>query len=369
MSVRNRLEKKRTPRNWKNLERHPLSAEYGDLEGRAFDLLVESVKERGIVGNRPIMLFDGVIIDGWQLHRAILKLYTVGDAACHAEKYKPHYENLKLPKGMTAEQYVETLNDHRRHVTQEKAVQRVEERRQRVAAARRDGLSLRAIAEQESISKSQVERDLEEASGVPGGTPEIVTGSDGNTYQVDGHADAAAGEETVGGESGPSVVHPSAPAKGKRKANGPSGKGPRAQKPKVKGRDGKLYPARKGADAEPAAIPERLRPFLESAASYKETARLLRKAHASAKETEQSPAHRKTVEGKEHPRHSTTLLDMALYFENLAPLRPCPSCGDGEHEPSPDSEPCAACENKGFQNADDLAREAALEKAAEGVAT
>lgn len=48
--------------------------------------------------------------------------------------------------------------------------QRREERRDRIAAARADGQSLRAIAETEGISESQVRRDLE-SSGAPHGAP------------------------------------------------------------------------------------------------------------------------------------------------------------------------------------------------------
>ena len=62
----------------------------------------------------------------------------------------------------------ESLNDDRRHRTPEKRQERIE----RVKAARLAGSSIRTISETEKVSISQVQRDLEDASGVPGGTPE-----------------------------------------------------------------------------------------------------------------------------------------------------------------------------------------------------
>ena len=55
------------PRNWKQLLRHPLSADYEDLTGREWQLFVDGVRKYGILGNRAITLYEGKIIDGWQL--------------------------------------------------------------------------------------------------------------------------------------------------------------------------------------------------------------------------------------------------------------------------------------------------------------
>jgi ParB-like chromosome segregation protein Spo0J len=82
-----------------------------------------------------------------------------------------------------------TLNDARRHDDPAAIAARRAERVQRVAQARSEGESLRAIAEKEGVSHQQVARDLEEhaadVSTVTGVTvdkpaaPETVTGRDG----------------------------------------------------------------------------------------------------------------------------------------------------------------------------------------------
>lgn len=131
------------PRNWKALERHPLSAEYPDILGRAWEQFVANLREHGIVGDRKVTLHDGMVIDGWQLYRG-----------CLEAGIRPEFQ--PIPKGIDPEAFVETINDHRRHETQEQAMRRAEERRQRVAAARASGMSQRAIAEQEGVSQSQV---------------------------------------------------------------------------------------------------------------------------------------------------------------------------------------------------------------------
>lgn len=70
------------------------------------------------------------------------------------------------------------MNDARRHEDPEAIRQRRRERIERVAEKRREGKSIRTIAEEEEVSKSQIERDLEEAkSTVPPGTVEPESGT------------------------------------------------------------------------------------------------------------------------------------------------------------------------------------------------
>ena len=157
------------PRDWMHLERHPLSAQYRDLAGVTWQAYLACLGAHGIIGQRRIILCDGKVLDGWQLQRA-----------CVAMGIKPVY--AELPSGMTAEQYVEAMNDVRRHETQEAAEQRIAARRERVAEARREGQSTRTIAEEEDVSHTTVLRDLEEATGtgVPVEPPDgKITGKDG----------------------------------------------------------------------------------------------------------------------------------------------------------------------------------------------
>jgi hypothetical protein len=156
--------------DWKQLERHPLSAEYKDIEGQPWQDLLDRLTVMGSLPDRPIVLFEGKVLDGWQRQRACVKLGV-----------EPTYDNLR--DGMDAEMFVQAVNDIRRHESAEEAAERVARRRERLRAARAQGQSIRSIAKAESISKSQVERDLQ-ASVVPGGTPETVKGTDGKTYKA-----------------------------------------------------------------------------------------------------------------------------------------------------------------------------------------
>lgn len=108
--------------------------------------------------------------------------------ACIETNVEPTFE--KLPEGIDPAAYVECVNDERRHETSEERQERIG----RVAERRKAGESLRAIAEAEGISEAQTRRDLEEAnSGAPGeGAPETetkeeppkVTGRDGKKYDA-----------------------------------------------------------------------------------------------------------------------------------------------------------------------------------------
>lgn len=156
----------KTPRNWRKLQRHQLSAEYPDVAGAARQRAIESIAKHGIFPRRKILLFEGKIIDGWQLH-----------TWCIEANHVPEYEELKLPKGMAIEDLLENVQENRRHETQEIALARAVARRERVAKARQEGQSIRTIAESEGVSVGQVQRDLEKAP--PTVSPDTVTGKDG----------------------------------------------------------------------------------------------------------------------------------------------------------------------------------------------
>src|SRR5262245_61717621 len=149
-------------RNWKTLKRHPLSAQYPDLKGEAAEAMRESVRRYGVV-DRNVKLYEGQVLDGWQL-------YT----ACVAEGVKPEFQHL--PKGIDPEDYAELMNDTRRHETPEMVLARIAERRKRVAAAREEGKSLRTIAEEEGVNERTVRNDLEKVSTAEGSAVEPKDG-------------------------------------------------------------------------------------------------------------------------------------------------------------------------------------------------
>lgn len=87
-------------------------------------------------------------------------------------------------------EWIDRVQEGRRNLSPEEIALRAEKRRQRVAAARADGKSTRAIAEKENVSHTTVVNDLKKQRGHPSppdassiGKP--VTGRDGKTYHFD----------------------------------------------------------------------------------------------------------------------------------------------------------------------------------------
>lgn len=150
--------------DWKNLERHTLSADYPDIAGKAWERFLNNLKKNKIVNERKITLHEGKVLDGWQLFRGCVEI-----------DLKPEFQ--VLPEGVDPVDFVETVQDHRRHETQDKAMSRANERRERVAHARMNGQSTRAIAEEEGVSESTIRHDLDVRT--PAHVPDTVTDSAG----------------------------------------------------------------------------------------------------------------------------------------------------------------------------------------------
>lgn len=179
------------PKNWRELERHPLSAEYEDLTGPEWDHFVEDMDEIGFDPKRPIVLFEDKILDGWQRHRACLECDIV-----------PAYIPLQI--GADAAAFVRIANDNRRHETEYAREKRLMARRGLVASKRAEGVSTRAIAKELGVSKTTVVKDIEfsdvfapaevsapktESASPPSGGQGCppatkVTGTDGKVYEA-----------------------------------------------------------------------------------------------------------------------------------------------------------------------------------------
>ena len=50
--------------DWKSFERHPLSADYVNIDGEEWDKFVESLRLYGIVNDRRITMYEGKVLDG-----------------------------------------------------------------------------------------------------------------------------------------------------------------------------------------------------------------------------------------------------------------------------------------------------------------
>lgn len=170
--------------DFKGLERHPLSADYKDLAGKARKRLKAGMEKFGFLPDRPVVLApdaqDGgktKILDGWQRHTIALELGI-----------EPVYR--QLPEGVLPEAYVEAANDARRHESPELTEKRIKERVARIAKLYKEGKSVRSVAEEEGISKSQAQRDREaaESAGLE------TTPATGKSTGKDGKARPAGGK-------------------------------------------------------------------------------------------------------------------------------------------------------------------------------
>jgi hypothetical protein len=153
---------------------HPLANKYPLMEGLEFEAFKAGIQEAGMI-RQPIVLYEGKILDGRNRYNAGTEL----GMPVPTRDFDPATEG-------DPEVFVRNLNDDRRHETQEAIRQRRQDRVQRVTEARREGDSLRTIAEKEGISLGQAQRDVREAQVYPGDTPEPkdgkVTGRDGKKY-------------------------------------------------------------------------------------------------------------------------------------------------------------------------------------------
>ncbi len=198
---------------WKQLERHPLSAEYEDLTGERWEALVADVKATGFDATRPIILHEGKVLDGWQRLRVCI--------VCDVEP-----TCVELPSEADPETYVRRHNDNRRHETESQRKQRIEARRQRVAQGRAEGKSLRAMAVEEGVSDVTILKDVKaNESGANRLAPETEA-------TKESACDATASPEHEVAESDQETPKPETPPAPK-----PS--------PTVTGRDGKTYQATK----------------------------------------------------------------------------------------------------------------------------
>lgn len=159
----------------KEYARGPLSSQYRDMAKPEADALDQSIIDRGFNKNRPIITHDGKIEEGWQRYQACLRTSTEGKF----EEWKGTREEL--------EDFVFEENSVKRHLSpaelQERIADERDARRLRVADARRNGESLRTIADNENVSATTVQKDLDEIQVSTGCTPEPsdgkVTGQDG----------------------------------------------------------------------------------------------------------------------------------------------------------------------------------------------
>src|SRR5262249_57318420 len=90
------------------LEFHPLADAFPLLEGKEFEELVDDIKAHG--QRESIILHEGMILDGRNRYRACRELGR--------EPWTVTFESIAAPND-TPEDYVISVNAHRRHLTPE----------------------------------------------------------------------------------------------------------------------------------------------------------------------------------------------------------------------------------------------------------
>jgi ParB-like chromosome segregation protein Spo0J len=153
---------------------HPIANKYPLLSDAELQEMADDIKDRGLL--HPIIMLRGKVLDG-------RNRWIACDLA-GVERRVEQYDGDTSDEALEA--FVHSCNDQRRHEREETIRLRKAERVERVADRRRAGESLRTIAEEEGISKAQVERDLEKAGqlspqGIVEPDNEKVHGRDGRT--------------------------------------------------------------------------------------------------------------------------------------------------------------------------------------------
>jgi hypothetical protein len=146
---------------------HPLADAYPMLAEADLAVLAADIKANGLISK--IVLHEGMILDGRNR-----------ELACKLAGVEPQYR--LLPEGRDPTAWVESANEHRRHLSQEWLQKRREERVKEVARRRQRGESYRNIAESLEISETQVRRDIQDRTAPPGAVEPrngVVKGRDG----------------------------------------------------------------------------------------------------------------------------------------------------------------------------------------------
>jgi hypothetical protein len=135
-----------------------------------------------------------------------------------------------------------------------------------------------------------------------------------------------------------------------------------ANKKKVKGKDGKSYPARKrSGDKRAPEIPERISPYLDARPLFETVAIFAHRLAQYYEQLEETSAYRQAFAGTNPPLHSTQLRDTQKLIKDMTPARLCPACGG---ESRPEDQPCQPCANKGYlTNAEAAKADAAVQEA------
>lgn len=150
---------------------HEIAEQYPLMPAFELGRMEQDMRDGGYDARFPVVRFDGKILDG---RNRFICAQRAGIEPTFVDFVGTREE---------AEAFVMRANEHRRHLTEQWLADHRKSRIERVAAARAEGKSLRAIAEEEKVSVAQVRDDIETATVQGGCTVEPpdgkVTGRDG----------------------------------------------------------------------------------------------------------------------------------------------------------------------------------------------
>jgi len=138
---------------------HPAASAYPLMDKPELDALAHDIKTNS--QKLPVILVKKKIIDGRNRYLACRQ----AGVPCRFETHQVAEEDIPA--------YIDSLNEHRRHLSKEFREKKAQIRRELARSFRNEGMSFRDIAERLNVSLGQVQRDLKEAvSGVSEDTPE-----------------------------------------------------------------------------------------------------------------------------------------------------------------------------------------------------
>ena len=131
---------------------HRLADEYPLMPETELESLIIDMKTRGYDPIFPLVIFEGKILDGRN------RFLAAGRAGVEPTSRSFSGDEAK------AREFVQSVNEHRRHLTVEWLKAKRQERIERVASSHKNGQSTRTIAEKEGVSQTQVLNDMKVAT-------------------------------------------------------------------------------------------------------------------------------------------------------------------------------------------------------------
>jgi hypothetical protein len=105
---------KRLDLDWQALKPHPLADLFPMMDDQEFERLLADIRANGYDRGRPIILFEGMILDGRNRHKALLVL----DAADECYAQRPFMQYEQRPDEASPLDWVISVNLNRRHLSE-----------------------------------------------------------------------------------------------------------------------------------------------------------------------------------------------------------------------------------------------------------